>query len=123
MATRSVIGAGHEAPGFAVFLEAGHPAAAGREHFHGACPGEEADGEHVPDVVVDNVADNELDVPRGVATAVDVATGVEGVSVDSAGVGGLGLDAPGAMSVVEDEVVAIALSPGFGDGEAEGGGL
>jgi len=119
----TVFGTSQEAPGFAVDLEAGHAAATGWEDLHRADPGEEGDGEHVPDVVGDHVSDDEVDVARGVAAAVDVATGVEGVSVDGAGVGGLDLDAPGAGTGVDDEVVAVAFAPRFGDGEAEGGGF
>jgi len=35
--------------------------------------------------------------------------------------GGLDLDAPEFLAGVEDEVVALAVSPGFGDAEAEAG--
>jgi hypothetical protein len=44
---------------------------------------------------------------------------VKGVSVNGAGVGGLDLNAPAAASVIEDEVVAVTLSPGLGDAESE----
>ena len=119
----AVFWAGQEAPCFAVSFEAGHAATAGGKDLDCSDVLEEVDGKHVPDVVGDNVSDDEVDVARSVTASPDIATGVEGVSVDGAGVGGLDLDAPGAGSVVEDEVVAIPFAPGFGDGEAECGGF
>jgi hypothetical protein len=38
-------------------------------------------------------------------------------------IGGLDLDAEEAAAVVEDEVVAFAVAPGFGDAESEGTGF
>jgi hypothetical protein len=43
--------------------------------------------------------------------------------VGAEGGGGLDLDAEEAASVVEDEVVALAVAPGFGDAESEGTGF
>ena len=48
---------------------------------------------------------------------------MKGVSVNHAGVRGFDLHAPAMVSGVEDEVVAIALSPGLRYAEAEAGGL
>ena len=114
---------GQEAPRFAVFLKFGHAAAAGGKDFYGSDLREQLDGEHVPDVIGDDVADDKVDVTRGVAAVLDIAAGVECVSVDGAGVGGFDLDAPGAAAVVEEEVVTVTLSPGFGDGKTERGGF
>ena len=55
-----------------------------------------------------------------------VAVGISGLDLVSVGVEGFGafdLDAEGGVSGVEDEVVALAVSPGLGDGEAEAGGF
>jgi len=47
--------------------------------------------------------------------------GVEAVSINGSGAGGL--DLPAVVASVEDEVVAVALSPGLGHAETEAGGF
>ena len=50
--------------------------------------------------------------------------GVESVAaVLSGGVGGFNLDTEKTASGFDDEVVAVAFTPGFGDAEAEAGSL
>ena len=84
-----------------------------------------ADGEDVPEVEGDDVGDQEIDVAGGIDGA-GFADGISGagfVGVGAEGGGGLDLDADEAASVVEDEVVALAVAPGFGDAESEGTGF
>jgi hypothetical protein len=83
-------------PSFAVDFEAGHATLARRKHFNRSFVGVGFDGDDVPDVVGDDVTDDEIDVAAGVALTMDVAAGVESVSVDGAGVRGFNLDAAAA---------------------------
>jgi hypothetical protein len=88
--------------------------------------GADFDGDDVPDVEGDDVGGEEVGVFAGVGDvlAVDVVGGAGFVSVGAEAFGAFGLDAPEAGAVVDDEVVALAVSPGLGDGEvkAEGAG-
>src|ERR1700693_222281 len=111
-------------PGFAVFFQA---------HLSGFAMGVEAEhglrgadfyGDYVPDIQRDYVGGYEVDVALGVDGAA-FAYGVGGAGFVGSGAeafGAFDLDAeefhfwPGA--VVEDEVVALAVSEGLGDGEA-----
>jgi len=79
------------------------------------------DGDDVPDIFGDNVRDEEVDFFAGI----DLAAGSGGFdAVASFGVEGGGFDLDAEESVVEfdDRVVAVAVSPGDEDGEAEVGG-
>ena len=79
------------------------------------------DGDDVPDVFGDNVGDEEIDFAGGV----DEAAGSGSFdAVASLGVEGGGFDLDAKESAVEfdDGIVAIAVSPGEADGEAEMGG-
>ena len=116
-------------PGFAVGFEAHLSGlAVGIEAEHG-CGRADFYGDDVPDVEFDYVSSDE----------VDVALGVDG-STAAGGVGGAGFVGAGAEgisafdlnteevdvwlgSVVEDEVVTLAVSPGLADAEAALGGL
>jgi hypothetical protein len=111
-------------PGFAVFFEA---------HLFGFAVGVEAEHglggadfyrDYVPDIERDYVGGYEVDVALGVDGAA-FAYGVGGAGFVGSGAEALGafdLDTeefdswPGA--IVEDEVVALAVSEGLGDGEA-----
>ena len=76
------------------------------------------DGDDVPDVFGDDVADEEIDFFAGV----DFAAGSGGfVAVAGLGVEGGGFDLDAKESVIEfdDGVVAVAVSPGEADAEAE----
>ena len=48
---------------------------------------------------------------------------MDGVAAVALVFGGADLHAPEAVAGVEDEVVAVAVSPGLGDAEAEGDGF
>src|SRR5712692_4343043 len=80
-----------------------------------------ADGEDVPEVERDDVGDQEVYVLGGIdgAAFADGVGGAGFVGVGAEGVGGFDLDAQEAASVVEDEVVALTVAPGFGDAESE----
>ena len=116
-------------PGFAVFFEA---------HLFGFAVGVEAEhglggadfyGDYVPDVQRDYVGGYEVDVAFGVDGAA-VAYGVRRagfVGIGAEAVGAFDLDAEevdfGLGAIVEDEVVALAVSPGLADGETALAGL
>ena len=83
--------------------------------------GADFDGDDVPDVERDYMRGEEVDVGASVDGA-GFADGVGGagfVGVGAEAFGAFGLDAPEAAAVVDDEVVAAAVSPGLGDGEIE----
>jgi hypothetical protein len=87
------------------------------------------DGDDVPDVEGDDMRGNEIDIAFviGDVAAADGIGGAGFVGVGAEAVGTLDLDAEkfdaGLRTVVEDEVVALAVSPGLGDGEAAVAGL
>jgi|SRR5579862_105636 len=116
-------------PGFAVDFES---------HLFGLAVGIEAEHglgsadfyrDDVPDVERDDVGGDEVDVALGIDGAA-LAHGISGAGFVGAGadrVRALDLDAEevdfGLGTVVEDEVVAFAVSPGLADGEAALAGL
>lgn len=104
--------------GFAVRIEAKH--GSGRADFY---------RNDIPDVEFDDVGGEEVDVTLGVDGA-SFAGGVGGagfVGSGAEGVGALDLDAEevdlGLGAIVEDEVVALAVSPRLADAEGALGGL
>jgi len=112
-------------PGFAILFEAHFPGGTvGIEAEHGGGHAG-ADGEDVPEVERDDVGDEEVYVLGGIdgAAFADGVGGTSFVGVGAEAVGGFDLDAEEAVSVVEDEVVALAVAPGFGDAESEGAGF
>jgi hypothetical protein len=80
------------------------------------------DREHVPEIERDDVGDDAVNVVGGEGDhfALYVDVGMDGVSAMALVGGGADLHAPEAASGVEDVVVAVAVSPGFGDAESEG---
>ena len=85
--------------------------------------------DYVPNVERDHVGGDEVDVAFGVGD-VAAAYGISGagfVGCGADGVGAFDLDAEevdlGLGTIVEDEVVALAVSPGLADGEAALAGL
>ena len=107
-----------EAPGFAVFFEQGAGLAAGVGIEADAFAASDGlDGDDVPDVFGDYVADEEVDFFAGV----DAAAGsggfdaVAGLGVEG---GGFDLDAEEAAIEFDYGVVAVAVSPGEADAEA-----
>jgi len=111
-----------EAPGFAVFFEHGFGLAAGGGIEADAFAlSDGLDGDDVPDVFGDNVADEEVDFFAGVDLAVG-SGGFDAVAVFGVEGGGFDLDAEESVMEVDDGVVAVTVSPGDGDAEAEGEG-
>jgi hypothetical protein len=88
-----------------------------------AFPFDLIDRDYVPDVDGDEVSDKYVDFVGCVdhllvAAAVCMQIVVAVVVVASR----LDLDTPQALAGVEDEVIALAVAPWFGDSEAEAGG-
>ena len=79
------------------------------------------DGDDVPDVFGDNVSDEEVDFFAGVGVAAG-SGGFDAVAVVGVQGGGFDLDAEESVVEFDDGVVAVALSPGDADAEAQGGG-
>jgi len=67
-------------PGVAIFLKAGHASLAGGKDFHRGDGAEYFDRQHVPDIVGNDVPDDEIYFPGRVDPARDVAARVKGVS-------------------------------------------
>ncbi len=111
-----------EAPGFAVFFEqgAGLPAGVGIE-AHAFAVSDGLDGNDVPEVFGDDIGDEEIDFGGGVDLAVGSGSfdAVAGLRVAG---GGLDLHAEEAAVEFDDRIVAVAVSPGEADAEAEMGG-
>jgi|SRR5882672_3247224 len=93
---------------------------AGREEDAGAVL-DFGDGEDEPGVLGDDVGDEEVDFGGMVGddAAVGAAMRVDAVEAAHESGGGFDLNAQEAMSGVEDEVVAFAVTVGLGDVEAE----
>src|SRR6185312_15729345 len=83
------------------------------------------DGHDVPEIERDDVGDDGVHLAGGERDHgfLDVDVGVHGVSAMGLIFGGADLHAPEAAAGVEDEVVAVGVSPGLGDAEAEAVGL
>jgi hypothetical protein len=118
-----------EVPGFFVTFEA---------HFFGLAVGVEAEhglggadfyGDDVPEAEGDDVGGDEVDVTLGVGdvASAEFVGGAGFVGAGAEGVGALDLDAEevdyGLRAIVDDEVVALGVSPGLTDGEAALAGL
>ena len=89
------------------------------------------DGEDVPGVVGDDVGDEGVNVigrigEFGFGAELASIDGADGLDVVSAGAergGAFYLDTPEARAGVENEVVALAVGPGFSDAESQAGGF
>jgi len=79
------------------------------------------DGNHVPEVFRDDINSNEVDFAQRVATAPSAA--LNHVTVIEEKTSGLDLHPPELVAGIEDEIVALAFSPGFGDTETEARGF
>ena len=78
-------------------------------------------GDHVPEIFGDNVNHEEIDFSGGIAAI--IASALNHIMRVDKTHGGLDLNAPEFFARVEDEVVALAVSPDTGDAEAEAGGF
>ena len=81
--------------------------------------GEGGDGHDVPEIFGNDVGDEEVDLVAGVSGF--PSSGLHAVAGFGVALGGFDLDAEESVAEVEDEVVALAVSPGLGDGKAEAG--
>ena len=79
------------------------------------------DGNDVPDVLGDDVGDEEVDFGGGVGDAAG-SSGLDAVAMFRVTGSGLDLDAEESAAAFDDGVVALAVSPGEADGEFEVGG-
>jgi hypothetical protein len=71
----------------------------------------------VPEVFRDDVDGDKVDLTGGIAAI--VASAFDGVMRIHKAAGGFDLDSPELMAGVDDEIVALAVSPGSGDAKTE----
>jgi hypothetical protein len=82
------------------------------------------DRDYVPDVDRNKIRDKNVDFLGGVlALLLIAASSMQVVATFAVVASGLDLHTPQALAGIEDEVVAFAIAPGFGDSEAEAGGF
>jgi hypothetical protein len=112
-----VAGASHLTPSLAIFFVPEVASATGRD-VHLAATRGNGDGNDVPKIFRDDVSDDEVDFLCGI-----YGRGLEFDNVAGAVIvpGGLDLDTPEPLAGIEDEVIALAVSPGFRDTETETG--
>jgi hypothetical protein len=112
-----VVWASHLAPSLAVLFM---PEVTGavRRDIHLATAGGDGNGNDVTEIFRHDIGDDEVDFLRSICRSALEFDDVAGAVIVA---GGLDLDAPKVFAGVEDEVVALAVSPGFGDAEAETG--
>lgn len=118
----SCLGA-HGVPGFAVDLVTRDWVLAERMEFDVGDPGKQVNREDVPKLGGDDVGHEEVDLCGGVDASMDASASVNAVRAFADTGRGFDLNAREAASGFDDEVVAITVSPGFGDAETEGGGF
>jgi hypothetical protein len=113
--------AGHLAPSFAVNFADGATRCALRKEVELAMKRRNGDGNHIPEIFRDDINRNEIDFAHRVATAPSAA--LDHITVIEEKTRRFDLHSPELVAGIEDEIVALAFSPGFGDTEAESGGL
>ena len=113
--------ASHLAPSFAVDLA--YPAARGslRKEVNLIVLFRYRDGDYIPQIFRDDINREKIDFAGDIAAILASALN-HIVRVDKTH-GGFDLNAPEFFARVEDEVVALAVSPDTGDAEAEAGGF
>src|ERR1700722_8031393 len=118
------LGAGvQEVPGFAVPFPAGALALVVWVKTQALVGGEVFYGQDVPGVEGDDVDCEDVDVVGGVDDFAFAVDGVDGLNVVAAGAENFGafqLHAPETGAGGYDKVIALAVSPGLGDAEAQG---
>jgi len=115
-----------DVPGLVVVFPAGAFAGDVGVEAEASSWGEGFYGDDVPGIEGWDVDGEDVDVVGGVGDFAFAVDGVGGLDVVAAGAddfGAFDLHAPEAAMVVEDEVVAIAVSPGLGAVQAEGFGF
>ena len=113
-------GAGEDAPGLAKLLKHAEGGAVGIE-VERSPRREGLDRQNVPEPLGNEVSSEEVDVFFGVDSGVPL--GADEILFALVSAGRLHLHALKAVAGVDDEVVGIALSPGFGDLKAEVAGF
>ena len=111
----------HQVPGFAILLE-GRALASGRDAYHFAIF-HQGYRENVPSVFGEDVSDKEVDLFRGIWN-IATARGLQAIVSSGAPFSPDGFDlyASKNFSQAHDDIIAIAIAPGLGNGEAEGSG-
>jgi hypothetical protein len=110
---------GHLAPGFAIDFVGGTAPRAFRKEIELPMQFRHGDGHHIPQILGNDIDRNEIDFAHGVATAPPAA--LDHITVMDKVTGRFDLHSPELVAGIEDEIVALAISPGFGDTEAEAG--
>jgi hypothetical protein len=108
----------YKAPCFPIFFETRLAARASRSQRDGGASAEGVDWDHIPDVFGYDVGNQKIDVVGSVFPVGGVA-GSNAVIMRPARVSGLDLHAPGTPAVIQDEIVAVAVALGLGNGKAE----
>ncbi len=78
---------------------------------------ESFEGDDIPDVFRNDVGGEEVDVVFGVVVV--LAAAADYVLAKAAGAGAFDLDTPECLDAADQDIVGIALSPGFGNAEIE----
>ena len=108
-----------EVPGVAVLFQAAFASGVGIE-AQTLVPQDGRYGDHVPDFLRNDVGNKEIDfveaIIGGGSAALDPVGGL------GEALGGLDLNAPQEGPVIEDEVIAVAVSPGLGHAETKADG-
>ena len=112
-------------PRLAILLEPGPPLVALGEQVYGRHVHEGFGREDVPEIQRHDVGDQQVDLMNTVGNVLPrLGADVESSAADGAyAVGGFDLHFQQASAGVDDEVVALAVSPGLGDSDVHGGGL
>ena len=111
----------HQVPGFAVLIES--RALALRRNAHHFAMFDHHYGENIPSVFREDVSHQEIDFFSGIWNVAG-ACGPQSVVRPSRTFSphGFYLNAPKNFSQAHDDIIAIAIAPGLGNGEAEGSG-
>ena len=115
--TGAVARASHLAPGFAINFADSAAGSALRKEVDLRMQFRYGYGNHIPEVFGKDVDHKEIDFTGGVAAI--VASALNRIVRVHKAFGGLDLDAPKFVAGVDDEVVALAFAPCFGDAEAQ----
>ena len=113
--------AGQLAPGFAVDLAYAAAGGSLRKEVNLIVLFSYRYGDYIPQIFGDNINREEIDFAGGIAAI--IASALNHIMRVDKTHGGLDLNAPEFFARVEDEVVALAVSPDTGDAEAEAGGF
>lgn len=112
----------HQVPGFAILEITAFVRF--RPQANGLAIGNDLDRENVPDVLGEVVSDEKVDVLFGIFSRKSACRShAATIPGWQHGENRFDLHAPKDLSKADDNVVAVAVSPGLGDGKAKAGGL